>query len=103
MLRWLRQVGWGGLLQRLRWPLIALFTLVLLPLWAVVTISSLLINPRSLSRDQWLTPVQDLRTTILQSPGGVAVAFGAIVAARNFRETSRQNRAVQERNRAVHG
>lgn len=43
-----------------------------------------------------LDEVSALRTTMAGVLGGLAVAAGAIVAALNFRETSRQNRAVLE-------
>lgn len=88
--RWAAVVGVaGGLL------------LVAVLLAVIVYLPQLAIDPRGLSRDQWLTHVQDLRTTILQGLGGLAVLAGAVVAALNLRETSRQNRAVQQQNRAV--
>ena len=67
----------------------------------IVYVPQLVIDPRGLTRDQWLTHVQDLRTTILQGLGGLVVLAGAVVAALNLRLTGRQNRAVQEQNRAV--
>jgi hypothetical protein len=63
---------------------------------AIVLIPQLAIDPHGLSRTDWLKAVQDLRATILQGLGGLAVVAGAIVAALNLRETGRQNRAVLE-------
>jgi hypothetical protein len=67
----------------------------------IVFVPQLAIDPHGLTRDQWLSHVQDLRTTILQGLGGLAVVAGAVVAALNLRETNRQNRVVHEQNRAV--
>jgi hypothetical protein len=58
-------------------------------------------HPYGLSEVDWLKAVQDLRTSILQGLGGLAVLLGAVVAALNLREARRQNRAVQEQNREV--
>ena len=70
--------------------------LVAVLLGVIVYVPQLAIDPRSLTHDQWLTHAQNLRTSILQGLGGLAVLAGAIVAALNLRETSRQNRAVLE-------
>jgi hypothetical protein len=70
--------------------------LIAVLLVVIVFVPQLVIDPRGLTRDQWLTHVQDLRTTILQGLGGLAVLAGAVVAALSLRETSRQNRAMQK-------
>jgi Pentapeptide repeats (8 copies) len=83
-----------------RWALVSgvigLLVLAAALLAVTVFVPQLAIDPRGLTPDQWLTHVQDLRTTVLQGFGGVAVVVGAAVAALNLRETSRQNRAVLE-------
>jgi hypothetical protein len=70
--------------------------LVAVLLAVIVFVPQLAIDPHGLSRPDWLKAVQDLRTSILQGLAGLAVLFGAVVAALNLRETSRQNRAVLE-------
>jgi hypothetical protein len=83
--RWAMVVGIaGGLL------------LVAVLLAVIVYVPQLAIDPRGLGRTDWLKAVQDLRTSILQGLGGLAVLAGAVVAALTLRETSRQNRAVLE-------
>jgi Pentapeptide repeats (8 copies) len=82
--------------------------LVLLLLWALVTVPALLLGVDQVQETRQvqdpakrLDEVNGLRTTLAGVLGGLAVAVGAIVAALNFRETQRQNRATQEQNRAV--
>lgn len=71
--------------------------LVVLQLWAVVVVPPLLIDTSGIADPaKRLDEVSALRTTLASVPGGLAVAAGAIVAAFNFHETSRQNRAVLE-------
>src|SRR5262249_8013579 len=76
--------------------------LVLLLLWVVVVVPPLLIDVHRIQNaaDQ-AKAVNDLRTTLAGVLAGLAVTAGAVVGALNLRETSRQNRAVQEQNRAV--
>lgn len=62
----------------------------------IVYLPQLAVGRRGLPQDQWLTHVESLRTSILQGLGGLTVLAGAVVAALNLRETSRQNRAVLE-------
>jgi hypothetical protein len=94
-----------ALLRRLRWPLIGLLSagLVLLILLALVTVPPLVLGADQVGDFRQiqdparrLDEVNGLRTTLAGILGGLAVAGGAIVAALNFRETSRQNRAVLE-------
>ena len=88
--RWTVLAGIAGVLV-----LLAVLVLV------IVYLPQLAIDPRGLTPDQVLTHIQDLRTSILQGLGGLAVLVGAVVAALNLRETSRQNRAVQGQSRAM--
>lgn len=70
---------------------------VLLLLWAVVVVPPLLIDTSGIQDPaKRLDEINSLRTTLAGVLGGLAVAAGAVVAALNFRETSRQNRAVLE-------
>ena len=89
----------------LRWPLIALLglALILLLLWALIAVPALILGVdqvqevRQLSdHAKRLDAVNGLRSTLAGVLGGLAVAVGAIVAALNFRETSRQNRVTFE-------
>jgi uncharacterized protein YjbI with pentapeptide repeats len=70
--------------------------LVAVLLAVIVFVPQQAIDPSGLSRGDWLKAVQDLRTSILQGLGGLAVLAGAVVAALTLRVTSRQNRAVFE-------
>ena len=98
MRRLLRVVRRG--VDAVRWPVVVGIggglLLVAVLLAVIVFAPQLAIDPRGLSRTDWLKAVQDLRTSILQGLGGLAVLTGAVVAALNLRETSRQNRAVLE-------
>jgi len=87
MLRWLRRL------------VIGLFGagLVLLLLGAVVAVPPMLIDTSGIADPaKRLDEVNAFRTTLAGVLGGLAVAGGAVVAALNFQETSRQNRAVLE-------
>jgi hypothetical protein len=55
----------------------------------IVFVPPLAIDPRGLTRDQWLTHVQDLRTTILQGFGGLALLGSLYFSARTLRLTRR--------------
>jgi uncharacterized protein YjbI with pentapeptide repeats len=98
MERLLRRVRrWAGSGRVVRLAGVASLLVLLAALLAVIVyLPQLAIDPRGLSRTDWLKAVQDLRTSILQGLGGLAVLAGAVVAALNLRETSRQNRAVLE-------
>jgi uncharacterized protein YjbI with pentapeptide repeats len=94
-----------GNLRWLRWPLIGLLgvALILLLLWALVTIPAellgvdqVLVVRKIQDPGKQLDEVNGLRSTLAAVLAGLAVAAGAIVGALNFRETSRQNRAVVE-------
>jgi uncharacterized protein YjbI with pentapeptide repeats len=66
-------------------------------LWAVVAVPPRLIDTSGIvDPAKGLDEVNGLRTTLAGVLGGLAVAAGAFVGALNFRETSRQNRAVLE-------
>jgi uncharacterized protein YjbI with pentapeptide repeats len=93
-----------AVLRRLRYLLIALLGLglVLLLLWAVVVVPPWLIDTSQIPDPaQRLDEVNGLRTNLLGVLAGLTVIAGAAVGALNFRETQRQNRAIQEQNRAV--
>src|ERR1051326_4257650 len=71
-------------------------------IWAaLVEPAWLLPDVRGLSPADRLKALTDFRSTLVTMLAGLAVAAGAIVAALNFQETSHQNRAIQEQNRAV--
>lgn len=79
--------------------LIALLVLglVVLLLWAVVVVPPRLIDTSQIPDPaKRLDEVNGLRTNLLGVLAGLAVVAGAVVGALNFRETSRQNRAVLE-------
>jgi Pentapeptide repeats (8 copies) len=89
----------------LRWPLSALsgLALVLLLLWALVTVPALILGVDQVQMVRKITDpskqldeVNGLRSTLAAVLAGLAVAAGAVVGALNFRETSRQNRALLE-------
>ncbi len=89
----------GAVLRWLRYLLIALLGLglVLLILWAVVVVPPRLIDTSQIPDPaKRLDEVNGLRTNLLGVLAGMAVVAGAVVGALNFRETSRQNRAVLE-------
>jgi Pentapeptide repeats (8 copies) len=93
-----------AMLRSLRYLLVALvgLVLVLLLLWAVVVVPPRLIDTSSIADPaKRLDEVNGLRTNLLGVLAGLTVVAGAIVGALNFRETQRQNRAVQEQNWAV--
>src|SRR5215471_18076629 len=100
MLRWLRSLPW-----RLIWPFIGVLCigLVLVLLWALFIVPALILGidqvqvaRRIQDPAKQLDEVNGLRSTLAAVLAGLAVAAGAIVGALNFRETSRQNRAVLE-------
>jgi len=88
-----------AVLRWLRHPLLALAGVgsVLFILWAVVVVPPRLIDTSGITDPaKRLDEINALRTTLAGVLGGLAVAAGAVVAALNFRETSRQNRALLE-------
>jgi hypothetical protein len=97
MLRWLRQMlRWIQGLWLL-WLVAAALLVVGAILWAaVVEPAWLLPDTRGLSPADRVKAQTDFRNTLVTMLAGLAVAGGAIVGALNFRETSRQNRAVLE-------
>jgi hypothetical protein len=90
VLRWLRYLLIGLLIG----ASLLVFGSVL---WAAVVEPSWLVpNAPGLAAADRVRALTDFRTTAVTLLGGIAVAAGAVVAALNFRETSRQNRAVLE-------
>jgi hypothetical protein len=90
--------------QWILWLLIGLagLGLILLILWAVVVVPPRLIDVHEIQDPaKRLDDVNSFRTTLAGVLGGLAVIAGAIVGALNFRETQRQNRAVQKENQEV--
>jgi hypothetical protein len=95
-----RMVAIGRRLRRL-WPLWVVLA-ALLAVVLVLFLPPLLIAPYGLKdSEKRLAAENAMRTTLAGTFGGLAVIGGAIVGALNFRETSRQNRANSEQNRAV--
>jgi uncharacterized protein YjbI with pentapeptide repeats len=93
-----------AVLRSLRYLLIGLLGvgLVLLILWAVVVVPPRLIDTSAIADPaKRLDEINELRTNLLAVLAGLAIAAGAFVGALNFRETQRQNRAIQEQNRAL--
>ena len=86
--------GVARLAGGVQWGLVSgatgLLVLIAVLLALIVYVPQQAVDPRGLTRDQWLTHVQDLRTTILQGLGGLAVLAGAVVASLSLRETSRR-------------
>ncbi len=72
-----------------RWSLVAgavgVVVLVAVLLAVIVFLPPLAIDPRGLSRADWLKAVQDLRTTILQALGGLALLGTLYFSARTLR------------------
>ncbi len=67
-----------------------------LVLWAAVVEPPWLLDTTGLHGADLAKARNDFRGTMLTALGGMAVIVGAIVGGLNFRETSRQNRAVLE-------
>src|SRR5262245_56819679 len=94
----------GAVLPRIRYLLIAItgLGLVLVLLWAVVVVPPRLIDTSQIPDPaKRLDEAYGLRTNLLGVLAGLTVIAGAVVGALNFRETQRQNRVIQEQNRAL--
>jgi hypothetical protein len=86
--RWIRQRRRGA------WLVAAAVTVAALLLVGVVVLPPRLIDTAGLTGEARLRAENDLRSTLVTLLGGVIVAIGAVVGILNFRETSRQNRAI---------
>ncbi len=83
------------------WLLLGTFALGLLLLVGAVILPPHLLDTSGLTTEARLKAENDLRSTLVTLLGGIVVSLGAVVGILNFRETSRQNRAEADRNRAV--
>jgi len=68
---------------------------------AAVILPPHLLDTNGMTTEGRLRAENDLRGTLVTVLGGIIVAVGAFVGILNFQETSRQNRAVADQNRAI--
>lgn len=100
-----RQLG-RGVAGDVRWHLVVgvagVLGLVVILLAVIVYLPELAIDPRGLSRTDWLTHVESLRATILQALGGLALLGTLYFSARTLRLnrrgqlTERYTKAIEQ-------
>ncbi len=97
-----RALKWGvGLVGWLRklwllWAILAGVPTLALILWGALVEAPARLDTRGLAPIDRVNVQNSLRSILMTLLGGLAVLLGAVVATLSFRETSRQNRAVNE-------